>query len=255
MDTKNQGTAFQRLMLTYAEDYEIKDLFSDLLTVMLWDLSSNRSYAEISREGYADLILRYVDRRPYVDFHRVFTAVITDMQARRYSPDGSDVLGDFYEQYLAEEFDLPLFTPQSLCDQAALMLARGVQDEDAFRKKPQRFIDSTCGSGRALVAAGRTYGVHHHFYGVASHELHAKIATLNLFLSGMHRGEVLWADAAEPAYFKASYILRSCPFGVYRTEKREESDLARIMQGLIKSGLYPLSFDLASVPWATTMRA
>jgi type I restriction-modification system DNA methylase subunit len=92
-------------------------------------------------------------------------------------------------------------------------------------KQPLRFIDLCCGSGRMLLAGAQFSGKQHHFYGIDLDITCVKMAAINLFLNGIFHCEIMCANALSPDDFRISYKLSFLPFGIFRIENKEQSEL------------------------------
>jgi hypothetical protein len=76
-----------------------------------------------------------------------------------------------------------------------------------------------------LLAAYRTNGNGHEYYGIDIDRTCVKIAALNLFLNGMWHSEVMCANALAPDDFVISYRISLLPLGIFKIEKKEASKL------------------------------
>ncbi len=71
-------------------------------------------------------------------------------------------------------------------------------------------------------------GKGHEFYGIDIDHTCVKMTALNLFLNGIFRSEVMWADALSPGDFRVSYVISFLPLGIFRVEVKEQSKLWRM---------------------------
>jgi type I restriction-modification system DNA methylase subunit len=134
---------------------------------------------------------------------------------------GNDVLGEYFEQHLCRKNSGQFFTPWHICQFMAACTAGNAIQSDT----PLRVLDPSCGSGRMLLAGSRSFGRQHEFYGIDVDHTCVKMAALNLFLNGVFHSEVMWADALMLDDFHLAYRISLLPFGIFRIENKERSQL------------------------------
>jgi len=209
-------------MQSFSYRYDLRTAFDDLLTIALSAFSQN---PKIGKSHDEDLYLATVGkyRKDEVQnlFPKLLALLINEMEERKESSLGNDVLGEFYEQNLYRRGASQYFTPWPLC----AMMASCLADDVLPWVDGKRVLDPSCGSGRTLLAGGRYLGKCHHFYGIDIDHTCVKMAAINLFLNGMFGSEVMWADALDPECFHLSYVISLVPFGVFRIRDRNNSVL------------------------------
>ena len=217
MSTKQ---SFSSLMLQFEHKYDLRNAFDDFLTLSLCSLSINpltrKSYDE---DLYIDVIRQYEKDDLRHLFPEAFAQMVLEMEARKGSSQGNDVLGDFYQEHLYRKGASQFFTPWSVCE----MMAKITCAEEI--EKALNILDPTCGSGRTLLASAFELGNKHHYYGIDIDSTCVKMSTINLFLNGIFKGEVMCADALNPDDFRGSYKFSTFPLGVRLITKKANSTL------------------------------
>ena len=210
------------MMATATYHYDLRSVFDDLLTMSLCTLSYNpitrQSYDE---ELYMETIAKYKTSDFRFQFPKLFAQLVLEMEERVDDTQGNDILGEYFEQHLSRKNSGQFFTPFHVC----MFMAHSICDSGREDEKPLRILDPTCGSGRMLMAAAKTAGRKHEFYGIDIDHTCIKMAAFNLFLNGIFHSEVMWADALRSDDFHMAYRISFLPFGIFRTEKKEESKL------------------------------
>lgn len=110
----------------------------------------------------------------------------------------SDLLGDYFTEYITRGENGQFFTPDPICE-----LMTRLQGEDQSIKK-QRVLDPACGSGRTLLNFAKVHP-DNYFFGADNHQSCAKMTVLNFFLNGL-RGEVAWMNTLSMEFFGAWHI-------------------------------------------------
>lgn len=215
---KKQET-FASLMQSNGYRYDLRPLFDDFLTIVTCTLSMNpvtkQSYEE---DLYMETIGRYPKELVREFFPRLYGTLIMEMEDRYHDTQGNDVLGEFYEQNFCRRNAGQFFTPNHICD----MMAKCLGDKSK-QEEPLRILDPTCGSGRTLVAAAKSFGFQHKFFGIDIDHTCVKMTVINLFLNGVFHGEVMCADSLSPNDFRCSYALSFLPFGVFKIKDSKNS--------------------------------
>lgn len=217
MSTKQ---SFSSLMLQFEHRYDLRTAFDDFLTLSLCSLSINpltrKSYDE---ELYMDTILKYEKDDLRHLFPEAFAQMVLEMESRKGSSQGNDIVGDFYQEHLYRKGVSQYFTPWSVCEAMAKITC--VEENE----KVLNVLDPTCGSGRMLLASAFELGNKHHYYGIDIDTTCVKMSAINLFLNGIFKGEVMCADALNPDDFRCSYKFSIFPLGVRLTTEKEKSAL------------------------------
>ncbi|MBI3233144.1 MAG: SAM-dependent DNA methyltransferase [Bacteroidetes bacterium] len=112
-----------------------------------------------------------------------------------------------------------------------------------IRQEPLHILDSSCGSGRMLMASAKEHGQRNFYYGIDIDHTCVKMATINLFLNGVFRAEVMCGDALNNNDFRASYRTSFLPFGVFKTTEKEKSQLWQMNQNRTRE--QGINFDKA----------
>ncbi len=212
--------SFSYLMLQFEHRYDLRTAFDDFLTLSLCSLSINpqtrKSYDE---ELYMDTILKYENDDLRHLFPEAFAQMVIEMESKKGSSQGNDVLGDFYQEHLYRKGASQFFTPWHVCE----MMAKLTCAEQS--EKTLNVLDPNCGSGRMLLATGFELGNRHHYYGIDLDAICVKMSAINLFLNGIFHGEVMCADSLNPDDFRCSYKFSIFPLGVRLIIEKENSTL------------------------------
>jgi type I restriction-modification system DNA methylase subunit len=175
-------------------------------------------------------IAKYNKEEVQQSFSHMLALLIMEMEERKDSDLGNDVLGEFYELSFCRKGAGQFFTPWPICQ-----LIAKCQPSDESSVEPKRVLDPTCGSGRMLLAGAQNFGSRHWYYGIDIDHTCVKMAALNLFLNGIFNAEVMCADALSPTDFRMSYKISFLPFGIYRIEEKERSRLWHMHQATFPS--------------------
>lgn len=225
---KKKTETFTSLMERFRYHFDLRTVFDDFLTmtltVLCLDPKTGKSHDE---DLYMATIGKYAAHDLRHQFPKMFDALLTEMEERSGSSGGNDVLGDFYEQNIANKHMGQTFTPWHIC----LLMAQVTYSHKTDPDTRLRVIDPTCGSGRMLLAGSRVMGPFHDYYGIDLDHTCVKMAAINLFLNGVFHGEVMCADALRPDHFIASYRFSMIPFGVFRVSDKEQSPLWHMHRG------------------------
>lgn len=217
MSTKQ---SFSSLMLQFEHRYDLRTAFDDFLILSLCSLSINpltrKSYDE---DLYMDIIRKYEKDDLRHVFPEAFAQLILEMEERKGSSQGNDIVGDFYQEHLNRKGAQQFFTPWSVCE----TIAKLTYAEET--EKILNVLDPTCGSGRMLLTSAFELGNNHHYYGIDIDMTCIKMSAINLFLNGVFRGEVMCADALNPDDFRGSYKFSIFPLGVRLITEKEQSTL------------------------------
>ena len=102
-----------------------------------------------------------------------------------------------------------------------MALTNGLDEE----KEKKNVLDPCCGSGRLLIAAGKTSAVRHNLYGIDILPICVKMAVVNVFLNGQ-QGEVICANGLNPDDFRFGYTIKSSlpPYlGIWKISEAKNS--------------------------------
>ncbi len=222
---KNQQETFASLMGSFAYQHDLRSIFDDFLTMSMCAVTqipgTGKSHYE---ELYLETIAKYKNDQLRFHFPKLFAQLVVEMEMRLDDGQGNDVLGDYYEQNFCRKNSGQFFTPWPVCQ----FMAHSICGEAGETGEVKRVLDPTCGSGRMLLAAARTMGLRHEYYGIDIDHTCVKMSVLNLFLNGIFNSEVMCADALFPDNFCISYKLSFLPLGIFRIEEKEKSRLWRM---------------------------
>ena len=222
---KTQNETFESLMNSFSNDFDLKTVFDDFLTVTITGLGMNpftRKCYDV--ELYEQIRSKYSNAPVWYAFPKMFEQMLLEMQERLTSCEGTDLLGEFYERNLqAKDLTPPFFSWAE-----TTMIAQGAAELLKSNNKPELTLainNESCGSGRFLLAMASVIGRRHVFLGVDSNHICVKMTAINLFLHRILNGEVMWSHGGKPPKFFCSYQLSASPCGVYRISEKEESTL------------------------------
>lgn len=223
---KNKTETFKSLMETFGMKRDLRTVFADFLALTICAFSQN---PEIKMSYHEDEYLRIIgkyDKPKETDlFPQLLGTLIMEMEGLlQDNGHGPDVLGSFFELYVASDRKAQFFTPWPIC----MFMASITGDEKT--DFPLSIIDPCCGSGRMLLAKSVTCGKHHHFYGIDIDPVCVQMAIINLFLNGIFHAEVMQANALIPNDFVVSYVTSFSPLGIFRITEREQSPLWHSLQ-------------------------
>lgn len=212
--------SFSSLMLQFEHRYDLRTAFNDFLILSLSSLSLNPlTRKSFDEDLYMDTILKYEKDDLRHLFPEAFAQMVLEMESRKGSSQGNDVLGDFYQEHLYRKGAQQFFTPWHVCE----MMAKLTYAEETG--KILNVLDPTCGSGRMLLASAFELGNKHHYYGIDIDSTCVKMSAINLFLNGIFHGEVMCADSLNPDDFRCSYKFSVFPLGVRLITEKENSTL------------------------------
>ena len=210
--------------------FSIHKVFDDFLTMSICACTQNpetkKSYYE---EDYLETIAYYKDSELRHEFPKAFASLVCEMEERVNTSLGNDVLGEFFEQNISNGRNGQFFTPYPICQ----FMSSITQAETASDEKPEkqlRILDPSCGSGRMLLAAHKTNGAGHRYFGIDVDRVCVKMAALNLFLNGVWHSEVMCANALMPDDFVISYSISLFPLGIFKVQVKEHSLLYYLQQ-------------------------
>ena len=217
---------FSETILKIGYRFSLPRVFDDFLTMSIaactQNLATKKSYYE---DEYLQTVAYYKDSELRYEFPKAFSQLIREMEDRVHESAGNDVLGEFFETHISKGKNGQFFTPAPLCHFMAsiLFIDRNTTDTKSIETKPLRILDPACGSGRMLVAAYKTHGNGHEYYGIDIDRTCVKMTALNLFLNGMWNSEVMCANALLPDDFVIAYRISLLPLGIFKIEEKERS--------------------------------
>ncbi len=224
---KSKEETFSQLMETFAYRHDLRSVFDDFLTMSICAVSQNPLTGKSHDEDlYLQTVAKYAQSDLRHNLPKLFARLVIEMEERLSDGTGNDVLGDYFELNFCRKNSGQFFTPWPVC----MFMASCLADERDESSEPQRVLDPACGSGRLLLAGARQIGRDNEFYGIDIDHTCVKMAALNLFLNGVFRSEVMWADALLPGDFRVSYRISFLPFGIFRIDKPENSKLWHLMR-------------------------
>jgi hypothetical protein len=219
----SSNKSFAELIFKIAHRFPLTTVFDDFLTIAIAACTQNpKTKLSHYEDEYLKTIEPYKDSELRFEFSRAFASLVDEMEERVDSDHGNDVLGEFFEQHISNGRNGQFFTPFPVC---MLMSSITGSEKTDDIDNPLRIMDSACGSGRMLLAARRTFGCGHQYYGIDIDRICAKMAALNLFLNGMWNSEVMCANALKPDDFVIAYRISLLPLGIFKIEEKEHSIL------------------------------
>lgn len=221
----NPKQTFRDIMLGFSYQYDLRNVFSDFLTMCICAFTQNpftgKSHYE---EENLQTIEPYKKSKLCDEFSNLLASLTLEMEELSSSSDGNDVLGSFYETHLYRKGASQYFTPQHICH---FMASVTMGEVSTNIDEPISIIDPCYGSGRMLLAGAklRTPNQQYEFYGIDVDPICVKMTAINLFLNGLFHSEVMQANALDPNSFEISYRISLLPFGIYKITEREQSPL------------------------------
>ena len=243
---KIQNETFASLMNSFTYKYDLRPVFDDFLTMSMCAVTQIPGAGKSHYEDlYLKTISRYKEDKLRFQFPKLFSQLIVEMEQRVDDSQGNDVLGDFYELNFCRRNSGQFFTPWPVCQ----FMAKSICDNGEKSEDVKRVIDPTCGSGRMLLAAAKTMGWGHEYYGIDLDHTCVKMTALNLFLNGILHSEVMCADALNHDDFRISYKLSFLPLGIFRIEQKEQSRLWHFYKNSIEKE--PTKVSAPVLKWHT----
>ncbi len=173
-------------------------VFEDFLTICICAFSQNiitgKSFYE---DEYMSIIEPYKANNTLKYFPELLNEMVMYMEENKDSPEGNDLLGEFFQQEITHGRNGQYFTPFHICS----FMGQIVSGEET---KSLNILDPACGSGRMLMAKAKNAPIRHNYYGVDIDSLCVKMSAINLFLNGL-KGEVICANSLMPNDFKFGY--------------------------------------------------
>lgn len=218
---------FAETIFKISHRFSLFTVFDDFLTMSIaactQNLATKKSWYE---DDYNQAFEKYKDSELRHEIPNAFANLILEMEERTGTSLGNDVLGDFYEQHISNGRNGQYFTPYPICQfMASIAHTDYVCDFKTNAPEPLKILDPACGSGRMLLAAHKTIGPGHEYYGIDIDCSCVKMTALNLLLNGMWNSEVMCANSLMPDDFVISYRISHLPLGIFKVEDKEQSRL------------------------------
>ena len=218
---------FVESIFLISQRFSLITVFDDFLTMSIAACTQNPKTGKSWYEDeYMERIAKYKDSELRHEFSKAFAYLVDEMETRFSSPEGNDVLGEFFEQHISNGRNGQFFTPNHICR----FMAQMTHDETKEMETSLRILDPACGSGRMLLASHKICGRGNEYYGIDIDLTCVKMTALNLFFNGVFGSEVLCANALLPEDFVISYHVSFLPLGIFKIEKKEESRLWHLLK-------------------------
>ena len=131
----------------------------------------------------------------------------------------SDILGDYFQEFITNGEKGQFFTPEHVCD----VMAQITLTKEATEKT---VADIACGSGRLLLS-GAKLAPNNYFYGADVDEVCCMMSVINFFLNGLS-GEVVQMNSLSNEFYRGWYILPKGTFGILPITEKENSFVWRV---------------------------
>jgi type I restriction-modification system DNA methylase subunit len=172
---------------------------TNLMTGMLAKDEENEKLYSETIKGYSQKDLE------------VFTKILASFMEYIWHNPYTDPLGEYYEEYFADERLGQFFTPMEICK--LMVMLQGADKETTG----QKVNDPAVGSGRTLIAYAEQ-APNNIFVGCDLNQTTAKLCALNFFINGM-KGEVCNGDTLRLQYFRVWQINMN-GLGIWRLLKK-----------------------------------
>ncbi|MCG8483565.1 MAG: N-6 DNA methylase [Clostridia bacterium] len=193
--------------------YDLAKAFNDLLTVGICSFHRTNIQSRLQEKDEANEALYMDTIKPYEkDDLNTFGTALGILQLNVLDNPYSDILGDFYMEYITKGENGQYFTPDHICELMARMQL-GDQEENG-----KRILDPACGSGRMLLSAAKLH-YRNYFFGADNNNTCAKMAVLNFYLNKLC-GEVAWMDSLSMEWYGGWHINTAGP-GIIPIEKEQ----------------------------------
>lgn len=206
--------------------YNYAKVFEDFLTICICAFSRNiKTGLSYYEDEYLEIIKPYKANNTLDYFPKLLAEMVLYMEENKDNAQGNDLLGEFFEQEITNGRNGQFFTPFPVC----MFMSKITSDKET---KSLNIIDSSCGSGRMLMAFAKNATRIHSYYGIDIDPVCVKMSAINLFLNGM-KGEVICADALRSDDFRFGYRISIIPLGIFKIEKKEDSIIWRMNQDVM----------------------
>ncbi|MDN5215556.1 N-6 DNA methylase [Fulvivirgaceae bacterium BMA12] len=196
--------------------YELAKVFNDLLTIGICSYNRTNIQSRLQKKDEASeaLYMETIKRYEHNDL-KAFGAALGILKLNVWDNPYSDILGDFYMDYITNGQNGQYFTPAPVCEVMAKLQLGNLEDEG------NRILDPACGSGRMLLSTAKLY-YRNYFFGADNNNTCAKMATLNFFFNGL-QGEIAWMNSLSMEWYGGWHINRN-DLGIVPIEK-EQSEI------------------------------
>ncbi|MBK6484069.1 MAG: N-6 DNA methylase [Chitinophagaceae bacterium] len=223
---------FESLMDQFQDHFDLHTVFDDFLTIAIALCGRNphtgRSFDEAL---YLQVIEKYKHHDLRCNFPKMLSTLTLQVTERIESNQGCDILGEYYESRLGNEKTSELFIPYPIC---RFMARSAISNVERINPKTRfQVLDPECGSGRMMIDMAFVSGKKHHYFGIDSNLTFVKMTVLSLFLCGVVSAEVMCADADIPHDFHGSYKISLWPYGIFRQDVKERSQLWRVANSIV----------------------
>jgi len=180
---ENYYKSFCNEMESLSKRYDSARIFNDFLTVSLCSVHQTNIASRL-QEKDPDNEKLYLDTiKPYSrEELNQFGKLLALLQVSIYEQPYSDLLGQYFTEYITRGHNGQYFTPDAVCE---LMSRMQGANEDTGGK---RAYDPACGSGRLLLQFAKV-APNNYFYANDVSLTCSKMTSLNFMFNGL-RGEV-----------------------------------------------------------------
>jgi hypothetical protein len=191
-NNNNEIRSFEKEMLDVTRRFDLVDIFSDFLEIMICCLSAGEQ-----EEHYFKIIKKYEKQELY-NFQRAVAALINESDNRGEGL--KDVLGTFFTIHVTRGHNGQYFTPPEICKLMAAIVSKSSPIYSEL------ISDPACGSGTTLLAREEQRrldgGSKDFYFGTDIDRRCAMMAAINLCINGMF-GEISWMDTLSQQFFGA----------------------------------------------------
>jgi len=218
---------FTKTLEPLGRKYDLAKVFNDLLTTSICSFHRTNIQSRLQEKDETNEALYMETIKPYKrEDLNAFGEALGILQLNVLDNPYSDVLGEFFMQYITKGQNGQYFTPEPVCEFMARMQMDNLKDEG------NRILDPACGSGLMLLSAAK---INHcnYFFGADNNSTCAKMAALNFFLNGLN-GEVAWMNSLSMEWFGGWHI-NTNGLGIIPIEKEQSMIWTEAPKGEPKS--------------------
>ena len=194
----NHYKDFTKLIETLGRKYDYAQIFEDFLSMSIHtfhrtNIQSNFFVKDEENEKrYLEIVGCYDP-----DEVQQFPKLLGALMQKIYDDPYSDMLGQYFTEFITRGQNGQFFTPIHLCD----LMAQMTIPKDTENK---RINDPACGSGRTLLSAAK---INHrnYFYGADVSAVCSKMSVLNFYLNGL-QGEIAHMNSLSMEWFQGWHI-------------------------------------------------
>lgn len=225
---------FEFLMDQFQDYFDLATTFDDFLTIAVALCGRNANTGRSFDEAiYVKVMEKYKNHELRFNFPKMLSALTQQVTERIERKQGCDILGEYYESRFMDEKTTRLSFPYSI---SRFMARSAIYEAEKLHPRTRfQILDPQCGSGRMLISMAFESQKKHHYFGIDSNPTFVKMTVLSLFLSGVVSAEIMCADADITFDFQGSYMISLWPFGIFRQENKQKSQLWRIVNSIILS--------------------